>query len=72
MKDLGGLGGACTLANDLNNQGQIIGVASLPGDTRAHPFGVCVRCVRKPLTTISKGSYDLVTGSRASSIASTP
>jgi probable HAF family extracellular repeat protein len=38
MKDLGGLGGACTVANDLNNQGQIIGTASLPGDTQFHPF----------------------------------
>ena len=38
MKDIGSLGGGCTLANDLNNQGQIIGVASLPGDTQAHPF----------------------------------
>jgi uncharacterized membrane protein len=24
MKDIGGLGGTCTLANDLNNDGQII------------------------------------------------
>jgi uncharacterized membrane protein len=38
MKDIGGLGGACTLANDLNNHGQIIGGSSLPGDAQFHPF----------------------------------
>jgi probable HAF family extracellular repeat protein len=38
MKDIGSLGGACTLANDLNNQGQVVGVASLPSDTQAHAF----------------------------------
>lgn len=38
MKDIGGLGGTCTLANDLNDHGQIVGVASLTGDTQLHPF----------------------------------
>lgn len=38
MKDIGGLGGACTVAEDLNNRGQIIGFSSLPGDTVAHAF----------------------------------
>ena len=38
MKDIGGLGGTCTLANDLNDQGQIVGQSSLTGDTTAHPF----------------------------------
>lgn len=38
MQDIGGLGGTCTLANDLNNHGQIIGGSSLPGDTVMHPF----------------------------------
>jgi uncharacterized membrane protein len=38
MQDIGGLGGACTLAMDLNNQGQIIGGSSLPSDTQFHPF----------------------------------
>lgn len=38
MKDIGGLGGTCTLASDLNNHGQIIGGSSLPGDTVMHPF----------------------------------
>lgn len=38
MKDIGSLGGGCTEALDLNNQGQVVGVASLPGDTQAHPF----------------------------------
>ena len=38
MRDIGGLGGTCTLASDLNNQGQIVGVSSLAGDTTIHPF----------------------------------
>jgi uncharacterized membrane protein len=38
MKDISSLGGGCTEALDLNNQGQVVGVASLPGDTQAHPF----------------------------------
>jgi len=38
MKDIGGLGGTCTLANDLNNHGQIVGGSSLTGDTQVHPF----------------------------------
>jgi probable HAF family extracellular repeat protein len=38
MKDIGGLGGTCTLANDLNNQGQIVGGSSLAGDTVMHAF----------------------------------
>jgi uncharacterized membrane protein len=38
MKDLGGLGGGCTVANDLNGQGQVVGLSSLPGDTQFHPF----------------------------------
>jgi len=38
MKDIGGLGGTCTLANDLNNHGQIVGGSALTGDTQVHPF----------------------------------
>jgi hypothetical protein len=38
MKDIGGLGGTCTLANDLNDQGQIVGQSSLTGDPVFHPF----------------------------------
>jgi probable HAF family extracellular repeat protein len=38
MKDLGGLGGTCTLAQDLNNQGQIVGISNLTGDTMEHAF----------------------------------
>ena len=38
MVDLGGLGGTCTLANDLNNQGQVIGMSYLAGDQSAHAF----------------------------------
>ena len=38
MKDIGGLGGTCTLASNLNNRGQIVGGSSLTGDTLIHPF----------------------------------
>lgn len=38
MRDIGGLGGTCTLAHGLTNRGQIIGGSSLTGDTTIHPF----------------------------------
>jgi probable HAF family extracellular repeat protein len=38
MKDLGGFGGTCTLAYDLNNRGQVVGASALPGDSIFHPF----------------------------------
>jgi probable HAF family extracellular repeat protein len=38
MTDLGGFGGSCTFASDLNNRGQVIGLSTLPGDTAQHPF----------------------------------
>ena len=38
MRDLGSLGGTCTLADDLNDHGQIVGGSSLTGDPVFHPF----------------------------------
>ena len=38
MVDLGSLGGTCTLATDLNNQGQVIGMSNLTGDQSQHAF----------------------------------
>jgi probable HAF family extracellular repeat protein len=38
MNDLGSLGGTCTLAFGLNNQGQVVGVSSLAGDLKYHAF----------------------------------
>ena len=38
MQDLGSLGGTCTLAFGLNNQGQVTGVSSLAGDLNYHAF----------------------------------
>jgi len=38
MEDIGGLGGTCTLAQDLNSQGQIVGGSSLTGDSVTHAF----------------------------------
>ena len=38
MTDLGGLGGTCTLASALNNQGQVAGWSNLAGDQAYHGF----------------------------------
>jgi probable HAF family extracellular repeat protein len=38
MQDLGSLGGTCTLAFGLNNQGQVVGISSLAGDRKYHAF----------------------------------
>src|SRR5271156_4189191 len=38
MKDLGSLGGTCTLATALNNHGQVIGASNLTGDQKQHAF----------------------------------
>ncbi len=38
MRDIGGLGGTCTLTTDLNNRSQIVGVSALTGDSVTHPF----------------------------------
>jgi probable HAF family extracellular repeat protein len=38
MRDLGNLGGTCTLVTDLNNRGQAIGVSSPAGDQFQHAF----------------------------------
>jgi probable HAF family extracellular repeat protein len=38
MQDIGGFGGTCTIAQDLNNHGQIVGQSYLGGDHAAHAF----------------------------------
>jgi probable HAF family extracellular repeat protein len=38
MRDLGTLGGTCTLATDLNDRGQIVGSSNLLGDQSSHAF----------------------------------
>jgi len=38
MVDLGSLGGTCTLANDLNNQGQVVGFATVSDDAFQRAF----------------------------------
>ena len=37
MRDIGGFGGTCTLAGDINNRGQIVGASFLAGDQTYHP-----------------------------------
>jgi probable HAF family extracellular repeat protein len=38
MQNIGGLGGTCTVAYDLNNRGQVVGQATPPGDPTNLPF----------------------------------
>jgi probable HAF family extracellular repeat protein len=38
MVDLGSLGGTCTLAFDLNQKGQVVGLSNLEGDQAQHAF----------------------------------
>jgi len=38
MLDLGGLGGTCTIATDLNDRGQVVGQSWLTGDATQHAF----------------------------------
>jgi probable HAF family extracellular repeat protein len=38
MVDLGGLGGTCTLAFNLNERGQVVGSSNLAGDQQVHGF----------------------------------
>ena len=38
MVDLGGLGGACTVPNDLNSRGQVVGVSWVAGDSYQRAF----------------------------------
>jgi probable HAF family extracellular repeat protein len=38
MVDLGGFGGTCTFANDLNNRGQIVGASLVSGDAYQRAF----------------------------------
>jgi len=38
MKNIGSFGGTCTFPTDLNDQGEIIGISTLPGDKYQHAF----------------------------------
>jgi probable HAF family extracellular repeat protein len=65
MKDIGSLGGACTLANDLNNRGQIVGGSSLTGDTTVHPFVWTTTAGITDLLNPSDNSYGFAEGENA-------
>lgn len=38
MRDIGSLGGTCTIATDINNRGQVVGISAVTGDLVMHPF----------------------------------
>jgi probable HAF family extracellular repeat protein len=38
LRDLGNFGGTCTVPSFLSDQGQVLGISTLPGDTAQHPF----------------------------------
>jgi probable HAF family extracellular repeat protein len=38
MKNIGSFGGTCTFPTDLNDQGEIVGISTLPGDKYQHAF----------------------------------
>jgi len=38
MTNLGSFGGTCTFASDLNNNGEVVGLSTLPGDQFQHAF----------------------------------
>jgi probable HAF family extracellular repeat protein len=65
MKDIGGLGGTCTLANDLNNHGQIVGGSALTGDTQVHPFVWNAATGVTDLLNRSDSSYGFAEGENA-------
>jgi uncharacterized membrane protein len=65
MKDIGGLGGTCTLANDFNNQGQIVGISSLTGDSTFHPFVWNAASGVTDLMDPADSSYGLAFGENA-------
>jgi uncharacterized membrane protein len=65
MKDIGGLGGTCTLANDLNNWGQIVGGSSLTDETTVHPFVWNAATGVVDLLDPSDGSYGFAEGENA-------
>jgi len=65
MQDIGGLGGTCTLANDLNNKGQIIGGSALLGDTNVHPFVWNAATGVTDLLNPSDNSYGFADGENA-------
>jgi probable HAF family extracellular repeat protein len=65
MKDIGGLGGTCTLAQDLNDWGQIVGGSSLTGDTTVHPFVWNATTGVTDLLDPSDSSYGFAEGENA-------
>jgi probable HAF family extracellular repeat protein len=59
MRDIGSFGGTCTIAADLNSQGQIVGGSALPGDTTTHPFVWDSATGMTDLMGSSSGDYGL-------------
>jgi probable HAF family extracellular repeat protein len=55
MKDIGGLGGTCTIAWDLNNRGRVVGETSRPGDPTNLAFVWDRATGMKELSTLGAG-----------------
>lgn len=62
MRDIGGLGGTCTLANDFNNRGQIVGGSALTGNLVVHPFVWNPATGVTDLLRASDGNYGFAEG----------
>jgi probable HAF family extracellular repeat protein len=55
MRDLGSLGGACSIAAEINNRGDVIGHSTLANNTTEHPFLWTARGGMRDLGTLGGG-----------------
>ena len=66
MRDIGGLGGTCTIAQDFNDRGQAVGGSALPGDSVIHPFVWNASTGMTDLLGASNANYGFPEGENAS------
>lgn len=55
MRDLGSLGGACSIAAEINNRGEVIGHSTLPDNEIEHPFLWTAKGGMRDLGTLGGG-----------------